>query len=79
MFKVVYYESCLETQDISSRRIKPVLIDDFMAALLYSALKFELGGNKCNILHSSILCGSRVAVEVMFEPYLLVYNKAVKV
>ena len=77
MFKVAFYESCLETQDISSRRNKPVLIDDFLAALPYSALKLELGGNNCKILRS-IFCTVAVAVKVMLEPYLLVYKKEEK-
>ena len=72
MFKVVCYESCLETQDISSRKIKPVLNRGFFAALLLSALKFELGGNKCKILYS-IVYAVAITVEVSVEPYSLVY------
>ena len=48
-----------------------------MAALPYSALKLELGGNNCKILRS-IFCTVAVAVKVMLEPYLLVYKKEEK-
>ena len=68
----------METQHISSRGIKSVVVDDFLAAQPYYALTFELGGNKCNILHR-LLYTVAIAVEVMFEPYLCMHIKAVEI
>ena len=70
-------ESCLKTQDISSRGIKSVVVDDFLAAQPYYPLTLELGGNKCNILHR-LLYTVAIAVEVMFKPYLCMHNTTVE-